>query len=198
MATQVEQNQHSHTLYHHNKHANNTLTQRTPTIAYQETSMDDSRPFECNICLETARDPVVTFCGHLYCWPCLYKWMRTQQHYKTCPCCKAGIDVDKVVPIYTRGCVEEDPRKEALEYVPPRPLGQRTVAVQRGLGQGYGYGQGQGNTANVGVWQMLFGLGINTNSGTMSDFTPEQQHQAFLSRLLLMLGSFVILCLLFF
>ena len=29
--------------------------------------------FDCNICLETAHDPVVTLCGHLYCWPCLYK-----------------------------------------------------------------------------------------------------------------------------
>ncbi|KOO33551.1 ring finger protein 5 [Chrysochromulina tobinii] len=29
--------------------------------------------FECNICLETACNPVITQCGHLYCWPCLYK-----------------------------------------------------------------------------------------------------------------------------
>ena len=34
---------------------------------------DDSSPFECNICLELARDPVVTYCGHLYCWPCIYR-----------------------------------------------------------------------------------------------------------------------------
>lgn len=29
--------------------------------------------FECNICLELAQDPVVTLCGHLFCWPCLYR-----------------------------------------------------------------------------------------------------------------------------
>lgn len=29
--------------------------------------------FECNICLEVAQEPVVTQCGHLYCWPCIYK-----------------------------------------------------------------------------------------------------------------------------
>ncbi len=33
--------------------------------------------FVCAICLETVSDePVVTQCGHLYCWPCLYQWLR--------------------------------------------------------------------------------------------------------------------------
>lgn len=29
--------------------------------------------FDCNICFDSARDPVVTQCGHLYCWPCLHQ-----------------------------------------------------------------------------------------------------------------------------
>jgi zinc-RING finger domain len=29
--------------------------------------------FDCNICFDAARDPVVTQCGHLYCWPCLHQ-----------------------------------------------------------------------------------------------------------------------------
>ena len=29
--------------------------------------------FECNICYDLAQSPVVTMCGHLYCWPCLYR-----------------------------------------------------------------------------------------------------------------------------
>ena len=28
--------------------------------------------FECNICLETANTPIVTQCGHLYCWECIH------------------------------------------------------------------------------------------------------------------------------
>ena len=36
---------------------------------------DDDGPgeFDCNVCYETAREPVVTMCGHLYCWGCLYR-----------------------------------------------------------------------------------------------------------------------------
>ncbi|KAL9178478.1 hypothetical protein ACHAXT_001816 [Thalassiosira profunda] len=33
--------------------------------------------FVCAICLETVSDaPVVTRCGHLYCWTCLYQWLQ--------------------------------------------------------------------------------------------------------------------------
>ena len=31
-----------------------------------------SNLYECNICLETASEPVITPCGHLFCWPCIY------------------------------------------------------------------------------------------------------------------------------
>lgn len=33
----------------------------------------ESTAFECNICYDLAQSPVVTMCGHLYCWPCLYR-----------------------------------------------------------------------------------------------------------------------------
>jgi E3 ubiquitin-protein ligase RNF5 len=44
----------------------------------------------------------------------------------------------------------------------------------------------------------LFGFQLGPGQGFVDALTPEQQHQAFLSRLLLMLGSFVIMCLLLF
>lgn len=28
--------------------------------------------FECNICLDIANEPVVSTCGHLYCWTCIF------------------------------------------------------------------------------------------------------------------------------
>lgn len=38
---------------------------------------DDAGMTDCNICFEVACDPVVTQCGHLYCWSCIYKCVRT-------------------------------------------------------------------------------------------------------------------------
>ena len=34
--------------------------------------------FECNICLDVARDAVISLCGHLFCWPCLHQWLETR------------------------------------------------------------------------------------------------------------------------
>ncbi|XP_053577979.1 E3 ubiquitin-protein ligase RNF5 [Bombina bombina] len=79
--------------------------------------------YECNICLETAREPVVSVCGHLYCWPCLHQWLETRPERQECPVCKAGISRDKVIPIYGRG--ESNPQDPRLK-TPPRPQGQRT------------------------------------------------------------------------
>jgi hypothetical protein len=45
-----------------------------PVKVAEEVPMDENIAYECNICLELAKEPVVTLCGHLYCWPCLYRY----------------------------------------------------------------------------------------------------------------------------
>ncbi|KAK1388897.1 RING-type E3 ubiquitin transferase [Heracleum sosnowskyi] len=70
-----------------------------------------SEGFNCNICLDFVQDPVVTFCGHLYCWPCIYKWIHYQsvsaekldQQQPQCPVCKAVVSKETLVPLYGRG-----------------------------------------------------------------------------------------------
>lgn len=70
--------------------------------------------YECTICLETAKDAVVSMCGHLFCWPCLHQWLETRPTRQLCPVCKAAISKDKVIPLYGRDSKnQQDPR---LEY----------------------------------------------------------------------------------
>jgi len=75
--------------------------------------------FECNICLDTASDPVVTMCGHFYCWPCIAMWLERSNQ---CPVCKSGISKEKIIPVYARGAERKDPREKDI---PHRPAGHR-------------------------------------------------------------------------
>jgi len=93
---------------------------------------DDSstRAFECNICLDTASEAVISMCGHLFCWPCLHQWLETRPQRQICPVCKAGIGRDKVVPLYGRDGDQKDPRDKPI---PPRPRGKGRNLNQRAV-----------------------------------------------------------------
>ncbi|GLT29714.1 hypothetical protein SLA2020_045600 [Shorea laevis] len=93
-----------------------------------------SRGFDCNICLDSVQDPVVTLCGHLYCWPCMYKWLhfrsmssgiqdQKQQH---CPVCKAEVSQASLIPLYGPGLNTKHSKSKAPhlgKVIPKRPLG---------------------------------------------------------------------------
>jgi len=111
-----------------------------------------SRAFECNICLDTASDAVISMCGHLFCWPCLHQWLETRPQRQICPVCKAGIGRDKVIPLYGRDGDQKDPREKPI---PPRPRGQRPEPESSGVGPGQ-FGNLFGNP---GGFQMSFGIG---------------------------------------
>jgi len=109
--------------------------------------------FECNICLDVARDAVISLCGHLFCWPCLHQWLETRPNRKICPVCKAGISKEKVIPLYGRGNTDQkDPREKAI---PPRPRGQRSEPENTGGANNFFNFGGGGNN---GI-QMSFGIG---------------------------------------
>eukprot|EP01080_Neovahlkampfia_damariscottae_P006013 gene6013-10015_t len=82
--------------------------------------------FECNICFDSAENPVVTLCGHLFCWTCLHKWIDSQTNsLLVCPVCKAGIKHENIIPIYGRGGNNEAKKNIPQENTPERPRGQR-------------------------------------------------------------------------
>jgi len=210
--------------------------------------------FVCNICLDHASEPVVTMCGHLYCWPCIYKWM-CQQESPQCPVCKAAVSKDRLIPIYGRGGSTHDPRLSAAESdaVPDRPAAPRhagssaSLSPRRDNGRGVptsprrdharslpgspgshhsgahdasprhfslpaavgdGAPTGPAPTVappeNVGTWLHIFGsifglqLILPQNVVAGVTLSPEQAQEALLARMLLLLGSLVILSLLLF
>ncbi|KAI5439097.1 hypothetical protein KIW84_024744 [Lathyrus oleraceus] len=84
---------------------------------------DDASDFECNICFNLAQDPVITLCGHLFCWPCLYKWLHHRSHPEECPVWKGVVGEEKLVPLYGKGRSVTDPRTK----IPPRPSDIHTL-----------------------------------------------------------------------
>ncbi|KAG6469948.1 hypothetical protein ZIOFF_070884 [Zingiber officinale] len=89
-------------------------------------TQDDTAPvtmmsgcFDCSICLDLVVDPVVTLCGHLFCWPCIYKWMQAKSmSNQQCPVCKAFLSQDTIVPLFGRG---RDSGAKVASGVPLRP-----------------------------------------------------------------------------
>lgn len=108
----------------------NNETNSSSYSDYDNQQTKNESAFECNICLDTAKDAVVSMCGHLFCWPCLYQWMYTTdgntQSHNTCPVCKSAISREKTIPIYGRCGDSETNRQDPRDKLPPRPSGQRT------------------------------------------------------------------------
>ncbi|KAI4963079.1 hypothetical protein ZWY2020_019730 [Hordeum vulgare] len=111
--------------------------------------------FECNICFDMADDPVVTSCGHLFCWPCLYQWLHVHSTHKECPVCKGEVTEGNITPIYGRGNSTSDVEKKVADdgnvsspNIPARPHGNRLESfrqqfhhlrpISRRLGEAHG------------------------------------------------------------
>ncbi|KAJ3179654.1 hypothetical protein HDU87_002860 [Geranomyces variabilis] len=173
----------------------------SPASASTAKSLDDDAndepEFMCNICLETASNPIVTLCGHLYCWNCIFYWMTGNSPFRrACPVCKALVEKDKLVPIYGRGR-KTDPR---LQPVPERPRAEAPPQVVRQ--GGWDAFRFAGPRANVGgngavvvgfgLFPSLFGIQMTVGGmgGTRQAMNPAQQ-QAFVSRAFMMVWGYL-------
>lgn len=127
--------------------------------------------FECNICLDIACNPVVTTCGHLFCWSCLRQWLEsTSPTAQSCPVCKGGLTRDKIIPVFTKGKERQDPRDEPStdpsSSSSSRPPPQRAPPPrqQRPTGPGFFFdpffGPGFGGNANGMNWSFSSGFGL--------------------------------------
>lgn len=93
---------------------------------------DKASFFDCNICLDLAKDPVVTCCGHLFCWPCIYQWLNLHSIASECPVCKGEVTMKNVIPIYGRGNSLRGPEHDlpGLE-IPVRPHARRVESMRQ-------------------------------------------------------------------
>ncbi|KAK6934265.1 Zinc finger, C3HC4 RING-type [Dillenia turbinata] len=107
-----------------------SLKKGQKSVSASATSENVNDCFDCNICLDSAHEPVVTLCGHLYCWPCIYKWLNVQSsspesdEVPKCPVCKAKISSNALVPLYGRGSSPSDSDVKVSQLgtvIPRRP-----------------------------------------------------------------------------
>uniref|UniRef100_A0A8C6TIQ9 RING-type E3 ubiquitin transferase n=1 Tax=Neogobius melanostomus TaxID=47308 RepID=A0A8C6TIQ9_9GOBI len=175
--------------------AENTGTTSSNSTTAADSSSQDST-FECNICLDTAKDAVISL--YQIVTVCVFmQWLETRPTRQVCPVCKAGISRDKVIPLYGRGSTgQQDPRKNS-----PRPQGQRPEPENRGGFQGFGFGDG-GFQMSFGIGAFPFGIfatAFNINDGRpppAAPGTPQHMDEQFLSRLFLFVALVIMFWLL--
>lgn len=128
------------------------------------------------------------------------RWLQVFRDAQQCPVCKAALLEDMIIPLYGRGTCGGDPRPKHMgEDVPLRPPGIRLPVQSVHLGEGWdGQDRVGGFVSSVLGFGFQFGAGVRTSLLGGDPLSLEQQQHSFLSRLLLLLGSFVILCLLIF
>lgn len=49
---------------------------------------DVGSPQTCPICMDTFRAPKITKCGHVFCWPCILRYLSmSEKYWRRCPMC---------------------------------------------------------------------------------------------------------------
>ncbi|CAD2108720.1 hypothetical protein YYG_01415 [Plasmodium vinckei petteri] len=156
-----KQNEYNTTDNKSGSYQNNEKKETTSNNASQQNDCNRST-FECNICFDDVRDPVVTRCGHLFCWFCLSAWIKKNND---CPVCKAEVTKENVIPLYGRGQSSSDHKYSTTEE--PRPTPKRKENVRRNND----YSNNLGLRASFGVWANPFSFGMSyTNMSDQSHF----------------------------
>lgn len=48
----------------------------------------------CPLCSNQRSNPTSTLCGHIFCWDCIYRWLRERSE---CPICRTSIEPSRLV-----------------------------------------------------------------------------------------------------
>lgn len=132
---------------------------QSSSAALRQSELSQDARFSCNICFDAVSEPVVTRCGHLYCWPCLFRWLAPgmtrseraslgmprlltppDEARRACPVCKSECSVPTVVPIYVRGGSGDndenrvEPRPQHVESGQPQRIPHATSDLSSNMG----------------------------------------------------------------
>ncbi|GMI97866.1 SNC1- ENHANCING 1 [Hibiscus trionum] len=125
---------------------------------------NDGSFFDCNICLDLAREPVVTSCGHLFCWCCLYQLLDVRTDVSECPVCKEEVAFKTLTPIYGRGKNDLEAEANSGLKIPPRPTARRVESWRQTI---------QRTALNLPVEEMIRRLGSRFD--LTHDLTPSRE-----------------------
>lgn len=87
--------------------------------------------FDCNICLDMAREPILTCCGHLFCWACFFRLPYVYSVARECPVCKGEVTDASITPIYGNGKSASLAESDHGLIVPPRPQAHRVESLRQ-------------------------------------------------------------------
>lgn len=87
--------------------------------------------FDCNLCFYMAREPILTCCGHLFCWACFFKLPYVDSTTKECPVCHGEVTDSTVIPIYGNGESIRESKIGSCKEIPPRPKAQRVESIRQ-------------------------------------------------------------------
>ena len=130
----------------------------------------NNKNFECTICLETAKEPVLTKCGHMFCWPCIYNWLESKGGRAKCPNCKNEITKNDLIPVYSND--ENKDNTNRFKNIPKRPKAERNPNSDREDFQG-----GFSNFSfNFGSFFPFFGMNFNNFNNGYQNYNQDSYY----------------------
>ena len=146
--------------------------------------------YDCNICLDRARDPVLTCCGHLFCWPCFYQVQIVYSNARECPVCKGEVTETGIFPIYGNSSADgscESGLKGAGLRIPPRPAAPRIESFRQQL-----ISQGASSSVIQNIWRfhhLIGGLGARVQSQSQTPNAATDRNNGLLAQSRLQTGN---------
>lgn len=146
---------------------------------------------DCAICLDEVTDAVATQCGHVFCWACLFRHLRTRED---CPTCKAYTTEANIIPLYGRGRSHGEGAVPARPDAPARPPARAPVAPPLPIHAHLNF------AISFGFFPAILTLllaGHSTGRPRGQDLTADQLRLRFIERSMLFSGAAIVFCILF-